>query len=77
MKPRAAPTFGAVLTLALFGAGASRALSLRSSAAESFLGDVSPGATVLLSRAAGAKLRVENPGSDAAALEFRIVPPDR
>ena len=77
MKSRAAPAFGAVLTLALWGAGTSHALSLRSSAAESFLGDVSPGSTVLLSRAAGAKLRVENSGRDPALLELRAVSPPR
>lgn len=77
MKSRAAPAFGAVLVLALFGAGASHALSLRSSAAESSLGDASPGTTVLLSRAAGAKLRVENSGRDPARIELRVVSPPR
>lgn len=77
MKSRAAPAFGAVLGLALWGAGECHALSLRSSAAESFLGDVSPGSTVLLSRAAGAKLRVENSGRDPAELQFKAVSPPR
>jgi hypothetical protein len=75
MSARAAPSFGAVLGLALLGAGTGHALSLRSSAAESFLGDASPGTTVVFSRATGAKLRVENSGRDAARLEFKIVPP--
>jgi hypothetical protein len=75
MNVRAAPTWGAVLGLALGGAGSSHALSLRSSAAETFLGDVSPGATVVFSRAAGARLRVENAGLDPARIEFAVVSP--
>ena len=74
MNSRAAPAFGAVLGLAL-GAGTCHALSLRSSAAELFLGDVSPGATVAVSKATGSKLRVENSGRDSARLEFKAVSP--
>ena len=75
MSARAAPKFGAVLGLALIGAGTCHALSLRSSAAELFLGDVSPGTTVVVSKATGSKLRVENSGRDVARLEFKAVSP--
>ena len=67
MSARAAPMIGAVLILALLGAGTCHALSLRSSAAEAFLGDVAPGATVVFSRAMGARLRVEDSGSERTA----------
>ena len=75
MKTRAAPFVGAVLSLVLVRAGPSHALSLRSSAAEAFLGDVVPGTTVVFSRATGAKLRVENSGRDSARVEFKVVSP--
>jgi hypothetical protein len=75
MNARAAPAFGAVLVLALFGAGTCHALSLRSSAAELFLGDASPGTTVAVSTATGSELRVENSGRDPARLEFKAVSP--
>lgn len=75
MNARAAPVFGAVLGLALVGAGRSHALSLRSSAAESFLGDASPGTAVVFSRATGGRLRVENSGAESATVEFKLVPP--
>ncbi len=66
------------MCLALVRAGPSHALSLRSSAAESFLGDVLPGTAVAVSKATGARLRVENSGRDPARVEFRIVdPPSR
>lgn len=75
MNARAAPVWCAVLSLALAWAGPSHALSLRSSAAESFLGDVAPGASVVYSKAAGRKLRVENSGRDAAVVGFKAVSP--
>jgi hypothetical protein len=75
MNARGAPTAGAALILALMGAGTCHALSLRSSAAEAFLGDVAPGATALYSRATGARLRVENSGRDPARVEFKVVSP--
>ncbi len=75
MSARGAPVIGAVLVLALVGAGTCHALSLRSSAAEAFLGDVDPGATVVFSRATGARLRVENSGRDPARVEFKVVSP--
>jgi len=75
MKAHSASSIGAIVGLALLGAGPSRALSLRSSAAEAFLGDVSPGASVSYSRATGARLRVENPGPDAVRLELKVVSP--
>lgn len=75
MNARAAPATGVALCLALVGAGPSHALSLRSSAAESFLGDVSPGAAVAFSKAAGKRLRVENTGRDPARVEFKTVIP--
>jgi hypothetical protein len=60
---------------ALCGSGICRALSLRSSAAELFLGDVAPGATLVFLKAAGAKLRVENSGRDPVRVDFKIVAP--
>ncbi len=75
MNARAAPALGAVLCLALVRAGPSHALSLRSSAAESFLGDVAPGTAVAFSKATGARLRVENSGRDPTRVEFVAVAP--
>lgn len=75
MSARAAPVFGAVMCLALVRAGPSHALSLRSSAAESFLGDALPGTAVSVSKATGATLRVENSGADPARVEFKLVIP--
>jgi hypothetical protein len=75
MKARAAPFVGAILSLALVRAGPSHALSLRSSAAEAFLGDVVPGTTVVFSRATGGGLRVENSGRDPMRIEFKVVSP--
>lgn len=75
MRSRAAPVFGAVMCLALLRAGPSHALSLRSSAAESFLGDVAPGTEAVYSKAKGARLRVENSGRDPASVEFKAVSP--
>ncbi len=75
MNARAAPSFAALMCLALVRAGPCRALSLRSSAAESFLGDVSPGTAVSVSKATGSGLRVENSGGDPIRVEFRAVSP--
>lgn len=75
MKTRTATSIAAAVGLALLRAGPSRALSLRSSAAEAFLGDVPPGASAVLSRATGARLRVEDLGPEPVRLEFRIVSP--
>lgn len=66
-----------VLSLALFGVGPSHALSLRSSAAESFLGDASPGQAVVYSRAKGGPLRVENSGTEPVRVEFSVVVPPK
>lgn len=77
MKSRAAPPFGVVMILALLGVGTSSALSLRSSAAESFLGDVSPGSKVVYSEATGARLRLENTGHESVGLEMLAVPPPK
>ena len=74
MNARVAPAYGAVLGLALFGAGSGHALSLRGSAAELFLGDVLPGTSVAGSKA-GARLRVENSGSETVKLAFKAVSP--
>jgi len=75
MNARAAPVFGVALCLALVGARPSHALSLRSSAAESFLGDVALGTAVAFSKATGARLRVENSGRDPTRVEFKVVVP--
>jgi hypothetical protein len=75
MNARAAPMIGVVMCLALFGAGPSHALSLRSSAAESFLGDALPGTTVVFSRVTGARLRVENAGSEQVRVGFKAASP--
>ena len=75
MRTRAAPVSGAVMGLILLGVGTGHALSLRSSAAAAFLGDASPGTTVVYSRAMGARLRVENSGRDPARIEFKVVSP--
>jgi len=75
MRSRAAPSFGVVLSLALFGAGTCHALSLRSSAAESFLGDVSLGSEVVYSKATGARLRLENSGLEPIRVEMKAAPP--
>jgi hypothetical protein len=64
---------GAVMALVLLGPVNSDALSLRSSAAEVFLGDVSPGTEAVASKAAGQKLRVENSGREMARVEFKAV----
>lgn len=77
MKSRAAPSFGVVMILALSGVGTSSALSLRSSAAESFLGDASPGNTVVYSKVMGARLRLENTGHESVRLEMLAVPPPK
>jgi hypothetical protein len=67
---------GAALSLALLrGAGVAHALSLRSSAADAFLGDVSPGASVVYSRATGSRLHLENSGSEPLRVEVKAVSP--
>jgi hypothetical protein len=66
----------AVLSLALlWGAGVAHALSLRSSAAELFLGDVSPGASVVCSHATGSCLHLENAGSEPLRVDVKAVAP--
>ncbi|MDE2141722.1 MAG: hypothetical protein KGJ84_04850 [Elusimicrobia bacterium] len=75
MNARAAPAFGAVLSLALLGVGPCHALSLRSSAAEAFLGDVLPGTTAVYSHVKGARLRVEDAGPEPVRIEFKVVSP--
>jgi len=75
MSPRAATSIAVLVGLALLRAGPCHALSLRSSAAEAALGDASPGASVVFSRATGARLRVEDAGREAVRLEFEIVSP--
>ncbi len=67
---------GAFLILALFlGAGIGHALSLRSSAAEAFLGDAAPGTSAVLSRATGARLLLENSGADVVRVGLKVVLP--
>ena len=75
MNARAAPWFGVVVSLALVRAGPSHALSLRSSEAEAFLGDASPGTAVSSSRGDGKGLRVTNTGPGRIRVEFRAVSP--
>lgn len=77
MKSRAASLHGVVLSLALLWAGTCHALSLRSSAAESFLGDVSPGSEVVCSKVLGARLRLENTGRESVRVEMKAVPPPK
>jgi hypothetical protein len=74
VSARPSPAFFAVLSLALLGAGPCRALSLRSSAAELFLGDVLPGADLVV-KADDGKLRVENSGRDPIRVAFKVVSP--
>lgn len=75
MSARAAPMIGAVLGLALFGAGTCHALSLRGSAAELFLEDASPGAKAAATKLK-ARLRVENSGAEKVRVEIRAGPAD-
>ncbi len=63
------------MCLVLVRAGPSHALSLRSSAAESFLGDVLPGTAVSVSKATGSRLRVEDSGGEPVRVEFKVVMP--
>ena len=74
MIARAATAFGAILVLALFGAGTCHALSLRNSAAEVFLGDALPGSALADSKSA-TPLRVENTGRDPARVDFKVISP--
>ncbi len=75
MNARAAPLIGAIVCLALVRAGPSHALSLRSSEAEAFLGDASPGTTVSSSDGGGKALRVTNTGPGRIRVEFKAVSP--
>jgi hypothetical protein len=74
LSARAAPMIGAVLVLALFGAGTSHALSLRGSAAELFLEDASKKQKVD-AREFGTRLRVENSGAGKVRVEIKASPP--
>src|SRR5258707_882540 len=68
----------AMLVLALLaGARVGHALSLRSSASVVFLGDVMPGSTALYSRAMGARLHLENVGSEKVRVDLKAVAPPR
>lgn len=74
MKSRASPSFGVALSLVLMGTGTCRALSLKGSAAELSLGDVLPG-TVVAGSKDGARLRVENSGSETVRVGLKVVSP--
>jgi hypothetical protein len=67
---------GAVSVLALLArAGVGHALSLRSSAAETFLGDFAPGSSAVYSQATGSRLHLENPGSQLLRVGVAVVLP--
>lgn len=73
---RRAAFVSAVLVLALLaGVGIGHALSLRSSAAETFLGDVAPGSSVVFSRALGSRLHLENSGAETFRVAVRAAAP--
>ena len=74
MKARSA-LFGAAVLLALLGVGTSHALSLKSSAAEAFLADASPGSTVVYSKVHGTRLRLENAGPEKIRVEMKAAQP--
>lgn len=76
MRTRAA-LIASVLGPALFAAGPGHALSLRSSAAEIFLGDVRPGKVVVAS--VNGPLSVENSGGEKALVDVstELSPPER
>lgn len=69
----------ACLAALLAGAGMARALSLRSTRAEAFLGEHRPGGRVSYARALGEPLGVENAGAEPARVELSvsIPPPER
>lgn len=56
-------------------AAQSRALSLRSTRAEAFLGEHRPGSRVSYSKAVGAPLGVENAGGEPASVELSLAAP--
>lgn len=63
---------------AVFGTAAeSRALSLRSTRAEAFLGEVRPGGRLAYSKAVGAAYGVENAGKEPATVELTFAVPAR
>jgi hypothetical protein len=66
---------GAVLVLVLARAGIGHALSLRSSAAETFLGDFAPGSSAVYSQATGSRLHLENPGAEPLRVGIKAVLP--
>ena len=72
MSQRAALIFS-VLSLVLVRAGPCHALSLRSSAAEIFLGDVRPGKIAVVGESG--PLSVENTGSEKAVIELSVANP--
>ncbi|MDX6767889.1 MAG: hypothetical protein SF051_00030 [Elusimicrobiota bacterium] len=59
----------------LWTAAASHALSLRSTRAEAFLGEVRPGGRVSWSRALGAPYGVENTGGEPASVRLELAAP--
>lgn len=75
---RRRPT-AACLAVLLAGAQAARALSLRSTRAEAFLGEHRPGGRVSYARELGEPLGVENAGDEPARVELSlsIPPPER
>ena len=67
---------GASLILVLLArAGIGHALSLRSSAAETFLGDFAPGNSAVETRAEGSRLHLENSGSEPLRVGIKAVLP--
>ncbi len=76
MNARAALITGTLMCLALVRAGPCSALSLKTSVAETFMGDVMPGSKLVFSKAKGVKLRVSNSGTNATSVEFAIEIPN-
>lgn len=75
MSRRRSKTAACLLAL-LAGAGAARALSLRSTRAEAFLGEHRPGSRVSYARELGEPLGVENAGAEPARVELSpVLPP--
>lgn len=77
-RTRAAPA-ALWLAILLFGVSGANALSLRSVAAEAFLGDVRPGSVVVLSSAVGVAPAVENAGGEPVEVlvTWEVPPPER
>ncbi|PIR16142.1 MAG: hypothetical protein COV48_10535 [Elusimicrobia bacterium CG11_big_fil_rev_8_21_14_0_20_64_6] len=75
---RAAPATSWLVAL-FFGVSNANALSLRSAAAETFLGDVRPGSVVVLSSAARTAPSVENAGGEPVEVfvTWEVPPPER